>query len=125
MMKKRIGQWFTFSLLLITAAMAYQNVISDDAAVRDLAKRTATETAGCGRSCRISGFRGERGMIHETIEYDFDPQGHFVVKCRRAMMVAGDYACVVTEGGRMSGSGSSASASSASGSSSATPPPSH
>ena len=56
-MKKRIGQWFSFSLLVICVVMAYQNVISDDAAVRDLAKVTATESAGCGKPRRMSGFR--------------------------------------------------------------------
>jgi hypothetical protein len=74
------------------------NVVSDDAAVRELAKKTATDAAGCGKTCRLSHFRGDRGMIHETVEYDFEPQGHFVVKCHRAMLAFGEYSCAVTEG---------------------------
>lgn len=118
MMKKRIFQYFTFFLLLLTAMMAINNVLIDDAAVRGLAKKTAVEAAGCGDACRMSGFRGERGMINETIEYDFDPQGHYVVQCHRKMLAVGDYVCVVTEG--------KVSAKSApSGAPSATPRPSH
>lgn len=118
-MKKRISSGLTTVLLIITAVMAYENVISDDKEVRDLAKKTATEAAGCGGGCRMSGFRGDRGMIHETIEYDFDPQGHYVISCRRAYVAIGDYSCTVTEG-KMNGSASAPAASSA-----PTPRPSH
>ena len=109
MMKKRIAQYFTFFLFLLTAMMAINNVVIDDAPVRELAKQTAVTFAGCGDKCRISGFRGDRGMINETIEYDFAPQGHYVVQCHRKMLALGDYVCAVTEGK----------------SSSPTPPPSH
>jgi hypothetical protein len=117
MMKKRIFQWFTFFLLLLTVLMAINNVVMDDAAVRALAKKTAVEAAGCGDACRMSGFRGERGMINETIEYDFDPQGHYVVQCHRAMLAVGEYICVVTEGKRVAPASSATTT--------ATPPPSH
>ena len=122
-MKKRIFQYFTFFLLLLTAMMAINNVIIDDTAVRALSKKTAVEAAGCGEKCRISGFRGERGMINETIEYDFTPEGHYVTQCHRAMLALGEYVCVVTEGKIAKGSPASP-AGSATPASSATPQPS-
>lgn len=97
-MRKRITSSLTLVLCIITAVMAYMNVLSDDQEVRELAKKTATDAAGCGGACRMSNMRGDRGMIHETIEYDFDPQGHYVIRCRRAFIALGDYACTVTEG---------------------------
>ena len=117
-MKKKVFQYFTIFLLLLTAMMAINNVIVDDTAVRALSKKTAVDAAGCGEKCRISGFRGERGMINETIEYDFSPEGHYVTQCHRTMLAVGEYVCVVTEG-KIAKSGSTAP------SSSATPPPSH
>jgi hypothetical protein len=108
MMKRRIFQYFTIFFLLLTAMMAINNVLVDDTIVRGLAKKTAVDAAGCGDACRMSGFRGERGMINETIEYDFDPQGHYVVQCHRKMIAVGDYVCIVTEGKRAPKASSSA-----------------
>ena len=117
-----IGRYFSFFLLLICGLMAYSNVVADDTEVRKLAKTTLGEYAGCGEKCALTGMRGERGMVHETIEYDIDGKGHFVVKCHRKMVALGDYLCVVTEGAP--GASVPGSAGSASPSSSATPRPS-
>jgi hypothetical protein len=100
MVKRRIFQWFTFGLLLVTAWMAFPNVLSDDTAVRKLAKDTVTEYAGCKDKCQVSGMRGDRGMVNETIEYDIDRMGHYAVACHRKVIFVGDYVCVVTEGKR-------------------------
>ena len=113
-----ISRYFSFFLLLLCGLMAYSNVVSDDTAVRKLARDTLGDYAGCGDKCAVSGMHGERGMIHETIEYDIDGRGHYVVACHRKMVALGDYLCVVTDGAPGAGGASS------SPSSSATPRPS-
>ena len=42
-------------------------------------------------------MKGSRGMIDEEIDYDFDRAGSFHVVCRRASVIAGDYACTATK----------------------------
>jgi hypothetical protein len=96
--KRRIFQWFTVVLLVVSVWTAYANVLSDDADVRAKARTAVNTAAGCGDACRMEGLRGERGMIEERIEYELVKYGHYVVVCRRAYVVAGDYACQVTEG---------------------------
>jgi hypothetical protein len=133
---------FTTLLLGVSIAAAYQNLFSDDLAVRARAGELARTFAGCtdsadsagaasqpragGRaasSCKVTSMRGSRGMIDEQIEYDIEARGprsaqraeelggvsgrapdadvapkgaHIVVVCRRAYIVAGDYACVAS-----------------------------
>jgi hypothetical protein len=89
---------FTVVLLLVSVWTVYANVLSDDAEVRAKARATVNQAAGCGDDCKLEGLRGERGMLEERIEYDVVKHGHYVVVCRRAFIVAGDYACTVTEG---------------------------
>jgi hypothetical protein len=96
--RRKLFQWFTVLLLLVSLWTVYANVLSDDTDVRAKAKATVNHAAGCGDDCKHESLRGERGMIEERIEYDLLRHGHWVVVCRRAMIVAGDYACVVTEG---------------------------
>lgn len=103
-MKRRVFQWFTVFLAIVSAWAVYANVLADDADVRKLARTTVNQAAGCGDACKLSGLRGDRGMLSETIEYDVQNHGHWEITCRRAMIVIGDYACTVTE----SGSGSAA-----------------
>ena len=98
MRRRQLFQAFTFLLLIVCVWTAYANVLSDDADVRAMARATVNQAAGCGESCKLEGMRGERGMLEERIEYDVLGKGHYVVVCRRAFIVAGDYACEVTEG---------------------------
>jgi hypothetical protein len=109
---------FTTLLLVVSIATAYQNVFSDDLDLRARAGELARTHAGCadsagtaprppagdsGRSsssaCKVTSMRGSRGMIDEQIEYDIEAPkgGHIVVVCRRAYVVAGDYACTASK----------------------------
>jgi hypothetical protein len=99
-MRRRVFQYFTVVLLLVCIWTAYANVISDDTEVRAKARATVNAFAGCpdNEACPMQSMKGERGMITESIEYDLVKHGHFVVVCRRAYVIAGDYACNVTEG---------------------------
>lgn len=117
-----IGRYFSFFMLVVCGLMAYSNVVADDTEVRKLALTTLGDFAGCKDKCALSGMHGERGMVHETIEYDIDGKGHYVVKCHRKMVALGDYLCVVTDGAPAGGSAAGASSTPAS---SATPRPSH
>ena len=112
-MKRRIFQWFTVALLILSVWMAWANVISDDADVRAKARATVNAAAGCGDDCRLEGMRGERGMLEERIEYDVVKHGHYVVVCRRPFIAFGDHVCEVKEGTISASASASASASSA------------
>ena len=98
MRRRQLFQWFTVLLLLLCVWTAYANVFTDDTDVRTKARTTVNEAAGCGDDCKLEGLRGDRGMLEERIEYDVLRHGHFVVVCRRAFIVAGEYGCNVTEG---------------------------
>jgi hypothetical protein len=97
MTRRSAFQWFTVVLLLVSFWTVYANVLSDDTDVRALAKTTVNLAAGCGNDCKHESLRGDRGMLEERIEYDILKHGHWVVTCRRALIVAGAYACEVTE----------------------------
>ena len=99
-MRRRVFQYFTVVLLLVCVWTAYANVISDDTNVRALARATVNKFAGCAdnEACPMQSMKGERGMITESIEYDLVKHGHYLVLCRREYVIAGDYACHVTEG---------------------------
>ena len=88
---------FTIFLLVVTIWTAYSNVFSDDTDLRARAADLARKQAGCGDKCKVSGIRGSRGMIAESIEYDMDGVGGYLVTCRRAYVIAGDYACVAAK----------------------------
>ena len=88
---------FTIFLLVVTIWTAYSNVFSDDTDLRARAADLARKQAGCGDKCKVSGIRGSRGMIDESVEYDMDGVGGFLVTCRRVYVIAGDYACVATK----------------------------
>lgn len=92
-MARRIFSALTVVLFVICLWTAYANVFSDDTAVRAQAGQLARDTAGCGDQCKLVGMQGDRGMLSETITYDIQQKGQFVVTCRRAMIIAGDYAC--------------------------------
>ena len=95
---RQLFQWFTILLLGLCVWTAYANVLSDDGDVQAKARATVNEAAGCGDQCKLEGLHGDRGMLEERIEYDVVRHGHYVVVCRRAFIVAGDYGCNVTEG---------------------------
>ena len=93
----RVFRIFTILLLLVSIWTAYMNVFADDSAVRAHANDLARKTAGCGDKCRVTGINGNRGMLDERIAYDIEGPGagQYVVTCRRAYVIAGDYACGV------------------------------
>jgi hypothetical protein len=93
--KSRTGIFRVFTIILLGVAIwtAYANVFSDDAAVRAQADDLVRKTAGCGAKCKVAGIRGSRGMLQESIEYDNDAVGGYLVTCRRAYIIAGDHAC--------------------------------
>jgi len=84
---------FTIVLLGVTIWTAYANVFSDDTELRARANDLARKTAGCGDKCKVTGIRGSRGMLETSTEVDIDSLGGYLVTCRRAFIVAGDYAC--------------------------------
>ncbi|MBX3208334.1 MAG: hypothetical protein KF764_25030 [Labilithrix sp.] len=96
-MKRKFFSSFSVLLVLLCVWTAYANVLSDDADVRAKARATVDQAAGCGDDCKLEGLRGDRGMLEERIEYDVVKHGRYVVVCRRALIVAGDHACEVTE----------------------------
>jgi hypothetical protein len=98
--KRRLGalfRVFTIVLLLVAIWTAFQNVFSDDTEVRAKAGDLARKEAGCGDKCKVTALRGTRGMFQESIEYDMDGIGTYLVTCRRAYVVAGDYSCVASK----------------------------
>jgi len=97
---RKVFRIFTILLLGLSLWTAYANVFSDDTAVRAKANDLARKTAGCGDKCKVTNIRGNRGMLDETTEYDVEGPGagHYVVVCRRAQIVVGDYACEVSGG---------------------------
>lgn len=88
---------FTVILVIVSVWTAYENVFSDDTAVRAQAGELARKEAGCGDKCKLVNMHGSRGMIEESIEYDFEKAGQLVVTCRRANVIAGEYACVAVK----------------------------
>jgi len=90
---RRIFQWFTFFLFLLSGWVAYANVLSDDAEVRALARAALGEAAGCKDACKIESLRGDRGMVEERLEYDVVGRGHYTVVCRRTLIAFGPHTC--------------------------------
>jgi hypothetical protein len=102
-MKRRLAsvfRIFTIVLLMVSILTAYMNVFSDDADIRARANELARKRAGCGDKCKVTGIHGNRGMVDEQTEYDIEGPGagHYIVVCRRAYVVIGDYACAVSGG---------------------------
>ena len=98
MRRRQLFQWFTVLLLLLCVWTAYANVFSDDTDVLAKARATVNQAAGCADACKLESLRGDRGMFEERIEYDVVKRGRYVVVCRRALIVAGEYGCDVAEG---------------------------
>lgn len=93
MTKRKAFRYFTIVLFLVCGWTVFANILSDDTSVRAMAEKAARTKAGCGEKCRVTGIHGSRGMIDETITYDIDTLGQWTSTCRRAFVVAGDYAC--------------------------------
>ena len=92
-MKRKAWRYGTLVLFLACVWTIFANILSDDAGVRALAEKTARAKAGCNDTCKVVGVNGSRGMIDETITYTIDSFGQMVATCRRAFVIAGDYAC--------------------------------
>jgi len=94
---RRVFRVLTFVALALCIWTVYANVFSDDTAVRAQAGQLARTSAGCGDQCKVVGMEGERGMLSEVITFTIDGKGQTVVTCRRAFVIAGDYACVASK----------------------------
>src|SRR5438128_11255706 len=94
--RKKAFRIFTIVLLVVSVWTAYANVCSDDTEVLANARELVNKEAGCGDQCKLTGMKGERGMISKHVEYDIAGKGHYVATCRRKFIIAGDYACEVT-----------------------------
>ena len=94
---RRVFRGATFMLFLVCLWTIYANVLSDDTAVRAQAGEAARKTAGCGDKCKVVGMEGERGMLSEVITFTMEGKGQYVATCRRAFVIAGDYACTVAK----------------------------
>ena len=92
-MWQRITGVLVIALLALAGFATYRNVFGDDSAVRARAEKLARDTAGCGSSCKLSRIDGSRGILTETLTYTLEPGGAITVKCRRAYIAFGDYAC--------------------------------
>jgi hypothetical protein len=92
---RRVFRGLTFVLAALCGWAMFANVFSDDTAVRADAGQLARTTAGCGDRCKVTGMRGDRGMLSESIVFDIDGHGSISVTCRRALIVAGAYSCQV------------------------------
>jgi hypothetical protein len=97
MSARRLFSGFTFILFVVCLWTIYANVLSDDMAVRAQAGELARKSAGCGDKCKVVGMDGERGMLSEAITFTIDGQGQTIVTCRRAFVIAGDYACTAAK----------------------------
>jgi len=93
-MKRKLLQWLTLALFALCVWTAYANVLSDDTEVRVKAVNALEKMLG--EKIELEHFRGDRGMIEETIEYEVRKKGRFVVTCRRPYIAFGEHVCVVT-----------------------------
>jgi hypothetical protein len=82
----------TFVVFVVTAWMAYANVFGDMNEFIPKAHAAGQARAGCGK-CDPSSARIERGMISQTVAYEFSRAGHIEVVCRRQAIVFGEYSC--------------------------------
>lgn len=94
---RRVFRGATFVLFLACLWTIYANILSDDTAVRAQAGEVVRKTAGCADKCKVVGMEGERGMVSEVITFTIDGKGQYVVTCRRAFVIAGDYACTAAK----------------------------
>jgi hypothetical protein len=93
-MARRSFAALTFVVFVVTAWMAYANVLSDKSEFIARAGELARERAAC--KCNPSAIRVERGMTEQVIEYDFPRVGQIVIVCKRAAIVFGEYACTAS-----------------------------
>jgi hypothetical protein len=94
---RRVFRAATAVLFVVCLWTIYANVLSDDTAVRAQAGQAARTTAGCGDKCKVVNMEGERGMLSEVITFTMEGKGQYVATCRRAFVIAGDYACTVAK----------------------------
>ena len=46
---------------------------------------------------KVVNMEGERGMLSEVITFTMEGKGQYVVTCRRALVIAGDYGCTAAK----------------------------
>ncbi len=89
---KRAVQTVIFVLCVVFSVAAAVNVLGDNAAVEALADATAC--AGDGATCRPQKTRMERTPLGQSFDI-VTAKRKVEVRCTRAFVLLGEYACVV------------------------------
>jgi hypothetical protein len=89
---KRAVQTTIFVLCVVFSVAAVVNVLGDNAEVEAMA--TAAACAGEGTTCHPQKTRMERTPIAQSFEL-VTGKRTVEVRCARALVLVGDYACVV------------------------------
>ena len=89
---KRAVQTIVFVLCVVFSLAAIVNVLGDNAEVEALA--SATACAGEGAACHPQKTRMERTPIAQSFELA-TAKRTVEVRCARALVLVGDYACAV------------------------------
>jgi len=87
---RRIRNSIAFIVLAVTAWMAYDNVLSDDAPIRALAEKTACAKKKCEDQHGVT--REQRAPWGQSIDYTWR-DGTVKVECHRSYYVFGERVC--------------------------------
>jgi len=93
-MGQRIGLVLVIALVALVAFTVYQNVFSDDAAVRAMAQSAAHDAC---KDCKPVRIDGKRGVLAESFEFTMTNGASVAVSCRRPYIAFGAYACTATK----------------------------
>jgi hypothetical protein len=90
---KRFWQSSVFFLCVAASAAGAYNVMSDNDEVEKLAKETAC--GGKGAPCSAAKTSLSRSAIAQTFEFAMPKGKTTTVRCARAFLLVGEYACAV------------------------------
>lgn len=85
---KQVARLGLTAVLAAASVAGLYNVFADNAAVRELAKRTACD----GTSCDAQMTREGKTPIGQSFTFQ-RPSGSVDISCRRAFYLLGEYAC--------------------------------
>ena len=94
---KKILATLVALFLVLVVWTVYANVLSSDVEVRAAAELAARAKAGCGEKCSLARMEGSRGVLAETIDFQFRDAGTFHVTCKRPYLAFGAYTCEATK----------------------------
>lgn len=89
---KRAFQSGVFVLCVVASAAGMYNVMGDNAEVERLAQEAACKDEGA--ACKAQKTFMERSPIAQTFDFT-TPKRKLSVRCTRAFVLAGDYACAL------------------------------